>query len=97
MNIKDAMSINPSNLMEQQRKALLDHFDETIARVRAAIVTGDRGALGKLTFFSPAGDGYGLDSTCIDFGWAKDAPSQSQDIAWFAELVWERTPKKVSK
>lgn len=88
-SIKEVMKLNINNLAKEQHKALKEHVLGILSKVTAAIKEEKYELIGDFTFSSPAGDGYGLDSDCIDF-------SYDQEVKDVLEIVRELQSLKIT-
>lgn len=70
-DISDLLKITPETLAEQQFAALKTYTVKKLRNISDLISTERFDEVSKQLFDSPAGDGYGLDSTCIDFSETK--------------------------
>lgn len=76
--LEEVMNINVDNIRERQFSALKKHTLEVLDRVRRAIDAGLWDEVDDMLFFSRAGDDYGSDNYCIDFGY--DTTSNPLDL-----------------
>ena len=68
MNIHEMLKLTPESLAKAQYDELKKHALQVLSEVSSLIYEDKFGSLDKFTFFSPSGDGYGLDNNCINFG-----------------------------
>jgi hypothetical protein len=69
VNLDQLMTVTPESLAKLQHDTLKKHFLQVLESIQIAIEK-EKYDPEKLTLFaSPSGDGWGLDSTCIDFGY----------------------------
>lgn len=71
-DIKNIMELDLDNLKGRQRDALKIHALKVLKLVSNCIENNRFDELESMMFSSPAGDGYGVDNMCIQFGWGDD-------------------------
>lgn len=98
MELLELLQTSPETLAEAQRKALTTHVCARLGQMIEHIRRGEYDAAREMTFDSPAGDGMGMDNTCIDFtpeglgkkdGWDKDGPWDIGNILGRLESLTE--------
>jgi len=67
MDITDILKLSPEALADTQFKELKKHVIGVMKEVTEAIQNEKWDQVEGMTFSSPAGDGYGIDSNCISF------------------------------
>jgi hypothetical protein len=72
MNLSQLLQTRPQTLAKAQHDALKDHALKRLAEVANLLTTEKYDEVKKLTYDSPAGDGWGRDSNCIDFSYGLD-------------------------
>jgi len=83
MHLSELMTTTPQNLAERQLEALSAHAIGILKALIESIKVKNFKDV-PLTFFSPAGDGYGRDNYCINFAYNKD---ETMDIAELMEKL----------
>ena len=80
-DIKDIMQMDVTNLKKKQFDALKRHVLGELNLLCNCIENNRFTEAGAFLFDSPAGDGYGLDSTCINFQYDRtDDPLDIGDV-----------------
>lgn len=69
MNLKEIMQTNPKTLAELQHRELKKHTLQILSIITDLIESENYNEIENYLFESPAGDGYGMDSSCIDFNY----------------------------
>jgi hypothetical protein len=69
MLLQDIMGINLANPAEKQLNAYKSHVLAVLAGITESIKQDRYEDVESKTFLSPAGDAYGSDNHCINFGW----------------------------
>ncbi|MBR5704635.1 MAG: hypothetical protein IKX21_01535 [Deltaproteobacteria bacterium] len=68
LTLAELLETDARTLRERQFQAMKKHVTDKLRRMAALVERDDFHSIGKNTFFSPAGDGYGCDNHVIDFG-----------------------------
>jgi len=68
-DIANIMKLDVVNLKERQKLTLKKHCLKVLKLVSNCIENDRFDELESMLFSSPAGDGYGCDNMCIQFGW----------------------------
>jgi hypothetical protein len=84
--VGEVMNISVENLAEVQLKVLKQHVLDTLKNVMNCIEHDSYTEVELLTFYSPAGDGDGVDNHCINFGWDKEEKDILQVCGILAHL-----------
>jgi hypothetical protein len=67
--IAEIMSLSVETLAERQLAAYKRHVITVLKEVTVLIEQDKYADVRCKTFLSPAGDGYGCENSCINFGW----------------------------
>lgn len=81
MKLEQLLKTTPETLAMEQYAALKEHVIKTLKKVLEAI-ENDTPYLDveKLTSYSPAGDGMGLDNSFINFGFSENEPLDIMEV-----------------
>jgi len=60
--------VSEKEIARLQFEELYDHSMQILRDVLQCLGNKKYNDIKKMTFFSPAGDGYGLDNSCLNFG-----------------------------
>lgn len=63
------LDVDINNLKQAKYKAMKEHIIGVLDKIKDLVDKGDYDGLDELTFYSPAGDGWGDDNSCINFAW----------------------------
>lgn len=95
MDLDVLLQMTPETLALSQHQALKEHTVRVLTETAAAIAAEQYDTVGQRLFFSPAGDGNGVDNYCIDFGWAGAGTDMGKTVDRLIELkaLAEKTTK----
>ena len=88
----DLLAIDAENLKAKQFDALKQHGINVLSEVLELLRKNDFKKIREMTFYSPAGDGMGTDSNCIDFDWT--GTGDDTDITGYLDTLEGLMPKK---
>ena len=80
MDLKEILAITPETVANNQHTALKKHVLSVLDNVRKIIEEEDYEKIEEVTFYSPAGDEAGLDSSCINFSWESNQIVDIEDV-----------------
>jgi len=67
VTLKQLMAATPESIAKIQYDALQAHVLQVLNKIETAVMDADYESVWAATFSSPAGDGHGMDNSCINF------------------------------
>ncbi len=80
MNLQQTFTITPETLAKQQHDDLKYYAVNILKKLTTLLEAEKYNDAKDMTFFSPAGDGMGLDNTCISFGEITLNPGHTSEV-----------------